>query len=322
MNQDLLVESPVSLRRPFCTVVICTRDRPEYLERCLRSIATLTYPTFDVLVVDNAPTTDKTCQVARCNNVRYVVEESLGLSRARNLGARSSDSEIVAYLDDDAVPEPAWLEALIQEFCDPQVMAVTGRVRPLETESPTSRSGEDSPADREGSIAVDRDSPSWFELTNFGGIGNGTNMAFRRIAFESWPGFDTRLGKGAPLPGAEEHHAFFSLVKRGFKVVYTPHAVVQHPFFRSSRPTDETRRRYLDILSAATGYLALLWFEEPDYRWSLLRYAARRLLGLKSPWSAPVSFFLARPATLWQAGRARWEGLKVYFLLRRGGVAS
>jgi hypothetical protein len=52
---------------------------------------------------------------------------------------------------------------------------------------------------------VDRQTPAWFERANFGGIGDGGNMAFRRYAFAVWPGFDVRLGRGALLHGGEEH---------------------------------------------------------------------------------------------------------------------
>jgi cellulose synthase/poly-beta-1,6-N-acetylglucosamine synthase-like glycosyltransferase len=67
--------------------------------------------------------------------VRYVVEPLVGLSRARNRGARACDSEIVAFLDDDALPEPEWLSGLLREFEDPLVMAVTGRILPLSVET-------------------------------------------------------------------------------------------------------------------------------------------------------------------------------------------
>src|SRR6266542_3187565 len=120
-----------------CTVVVCTRDRPEELERCLAALAKLDFPSYCILVVDNAPKDDRTREIATRHGVSHVHEPVGGLSRARNRGARASETEIVAYIDDDAIPEPGWLSGLVAEFEDPSVMAVTGRIRPtaLDTEA-------------------------------------------------------------------------------------------------------------------------------------------------------------------------------------------
>src|SRR5690348_12347934 len=88
---------------PSCSVVICTRDRPRYLERCLNALGALDYPCFEIVVVDNAPSDGRTRDLAQRRQARYVVEPTPGLSRARNRGALESTGEIVAYLDDDAI---------------------------------------------------------------------------------------------------------------------------------------------------------------------------------------------------------------------------
>lgn len=266
---------------PTCTVVICTRNRPEELERCLAALALVVYPDFDVLVVDNAPSDDRTRDIAERWEAGYVVEPIVGLSRARNRGARSCETEIVAFIDDDALPDPKWLDRLITEFKDPRVMVVTGRILPLCVET----RAEDDCAMINGFSdqrrAVDRHTPSWFELANFGGLGDGGNMAFRRCAFDIWPGFDERLGRGAPLDGSEEHHAFFALVERGWRAVFTLDAVVRHP---NPATVENLRARHLKDLSASTAYLVLLFVEHPRYRRRTLRYAAQALAGVRRPW--------------------------------------
>ena len=70
-------------------------------------------------MVDNAPSDDRSREVAPRWGVRYVTEPVRGLSRARNRGARSCETEIVAYIDDDAVAEPDWLTMLVRDFEDP-----------------------------------------------------------------------------------------------------------------------------------------------------------------------------------------------------------
>jgi len=77
---------------------------------------------FDVLVVDNAPSNDQARQVAMRWGVAYVLEPVPGLSRARNRGARASGTEIVAFLDDDSLPDAEWLATLAGPFKDPLVM--------------------------------------------------------------------------------------------------------------------------------------------------------------------------------------------------------
>jgi glycosyltransferase involved in cell wall biosynthesis len=269
---------------PSCSVVICTRDRPELLNRCLDAVSRLTYPKFDVLVVDNAPKDARAWEIAKRWGTQYMIEPVLGVSRVRNCGAFASDGEIVAYLDDDFEPEPGWLKALALEFADPKVMAVAGQICALETEAETN----ELPAAILGLYiggpdrrVADRMTPSWFELTNFGGITPGGNMAFRRSAFEVWPGFDERLGRGALLLGGEEHYAFFSLVDRGYRVVYTPHAVVRHPLPRNIL---ELRECYLKDLRAAIGYMTLLLVEKPCYRRATLKYILEGVKGVKRTW--------------------------------------
>src|SRR5206468_3094455 len=120
-------------------VVVCTRHRPEHLDRCLQALSLLNYEYFHVVVVDNSSGDARTCGVARSWGATYMVEPVVGLSRARNLGACTSDTEVVAFLDDDSLAEPEWLASLACEFKDPQVMAAAGRTLPLSVETDVER---------------------------------------------------------------------------------------------------------------------------------------------------------------------------------------
>jgi cellulose synthase/poly-beta-1,6-N-acetylglucosamine synthase-like glycosyltransferase len=274
----------------------------------LEAVARLSYPRFEILVVDNAPRDDKSREVAGRRGVRYILEPAPGLSRARNRGARACETEIVAFLDDDAIPEPDWLSALAAEFTDPLVMAVAGRVRPLSAETEAERLGalvaglDAFGAERR---TVDSNTASWFEIANFGGIGTGGNMAFRRRAFDTWTGFDERLGCGAPLEGSEEHYAFFKLIDLGYRAVYTPHAVVRHP---CPQTMEQLRARHAQMLTSAAGYMTLLFVEEPRYRWAALKYAVEALKGSGRPWRAPAAAYQPRLIPRWRALLAYLSG--------------
>jgi cellulose synthase/poly-beta-1,6-N-acetylglucosamine synthase-like glycosyltransferase len=247
------------------------------------------YTDFDVIVVDNTPSGDDATRAA-CTKwkARYVPEPRRGLCRARNRGALVSCAEIIAYLDDDSVPEPGWLSAIAMEFDDPMVMAVGGRTIPVAVETDAERlfaQIRGRAYNRETRLAVDRSTPDWFDICGFGGIGAGCNMAVRRAAFEVWPGFHERTDRGTAVHGGGEHHAFVSLVSRGFRVTYTPYAVVRHPF----PPTmEKLRRRYLRDLTASTAFFTMLIVEEPEHRRLTLRYLLNGLRGTKRTWRGPA----------------------------------
>lgn len=265
---------------PTIAVVVCTRDRSLLLGRCLAALASLDYPAYHVLVVDNAPGDESSREVALHWGVQYVVEPVRGLSRARNRGARACEAEIVAYLDDDAVAEPDWLTLLAQDFADDRVAAVTGAILPI---NPAARNAAiERGAERGPWRVVGRETPHWFEIANFGDLGDESNMAFRRGIFDVWPGFDERLGRGAFLEGGEGHYAFFELIERGYRIVYNPQAIVRHPY---ARTMEEMRSRHLSLLATTSAYITRLAMEHPSCRQVLAQYILDRLRGTPRPWT-------------------------------------
>ena len=117
--------------------VVCTRDRPEQLRRCLRAVRALDRRPDELVVVDNAPRDDSTRRVAEEEGAVYVLEPRPGLSHARNAGIAATSADVIAFTDDDAVVHPGWLGRLLAGFRSPDVMAVTGLVLPgaLDTEA-------------------------------------------------------------------------------------------------------------------------------------------------------------------------------------------
>jgi len=203
------------------TVVVCTRYRPALLRKCLEGISALERAPDEVIVVDNTSGDRETAAVAREFGAIYTVEPVQGLSRARNKGMFESHSEIVAYLDDDATPEAHWLGYILEPFKDPGVSAVTGRIV-------TPQTSVNSNADLQSRSLCNKD-PEWFGVATFGGLGLGSNMAFRKRACAGQRIFDERLGRGAPFEIAEENFAFALLLSRGDTAVHLPHAIVFHP---------------------------------------------------------------------------------------------
>jgi O-antigen biosynthesis protein len=253
------------------------------LDRCLSALASAGDVPHEIVVVDNTSGDRGTELVAQRHGARCLTAEWTGLSGARNAGIRASTGPIVAFLDDDAAPTPGWLTALLAPFADPMVMAVTGRVVPFKAEAEARRRmgiAVDQDLGQEARV-VDRSTSRWFEICNFGGLGIGANMAFRRDSLEVWPGFRESLGRGTPMQGGEEHNAFFELVKGGYRVAYTPQATVKH---RYPHTLPSIRRNHFRYLAGATAYATLLVVEEPGYRRQTLRYMIEAMLGRKRAW--------------------------------------
>jgi glycosyltransferase involved in cell wall biosynthesis len=96
---------------PLVSVVVCAYNAERYLEACLRSLRGLLYPRYEVIVVDDG-STDATRELARAHEregVRLVELDHVGLSAARNAGARTAQGDWVAYIDADAEAHPDWL---------------------------------------------------------------------------------------------------------------------------------------------------------------------------------------------------------------------
>jgi len=123
---------------PLVSLAICTRNRAESLARTLDSVSQITYPNFEVIVIDNAPDDERTAELltGRFPHFRYVREPRPGLDNARNRAIREASGEIVAFTDDDTVVDAHWLTALTVAFDSPDVMCVTGLVVPYELDHP------------------------------------------------------------------------------------------------------------------------------------------------------------------------------------------
>jgi GT2 family glycosyltransferase len=224
---------------PLVTVVVATRDRPQRLARCLEALAEVTYAPFEVLVVDNAPSTRETLAVVRQRSgvdarVRYVRELRAGVSCARNRGLGEARGELVAFTDDDVVVDPGWLDGVVRGFArSPSVACVTGLVPSARLDNAEQRY-----FDQRVSWAVSctprrydpHGDPQASPLYPYaaGQFGTGANFAFRTAVLRSLGGFDEALGAGAPAGGGEDLDVFVRTILAGHAIAYEPAAIVWH----------------------------------------------------------------------------------------------
>ncbi|MDO8587137.1 MAG: glycosyltransferase [Armatimonadota bacterium] len=233
---------------PRATVVVCTRERPQDLARCLDSVMRQRSPFgFETLVVDNCPATDRSALVVNSHHgsVRYAREPRRGLDFARNRGVSEAASPFVAFMDDDVVADRDWLVNLLAPFEDPQIACVTGLNKPLEMETEAQRIFEKFQSLGRGEQArvYDRNWGGTFFPLGSGVVGAGCNAAFRKSVLLETGLFEESLDVGTPSRGGGDLYAFYRVARAGYKIAYQPSAVAYH---RHRRAMAELRKTMFD----------------------------------------------------------------------------
>jgi glycosyltransferase involved in cell wall biosynthesis len=229
---------------PTASVVVCTRERPDDLARALDALGVLHPAPLEVVVIDNAPVTEGTRDVvARYYFARYVREDRRGLNAARNRALREAHGEVVAFCDDDAVPEREWLAGLLPNFADPAVAVVTGLTLPLVLETEGQELFEQHCTFVRGFArrVFDGQHHNPFAV---GPVGAGANMAVRKSIVQRLGNFDERLDGGMPTRSGGDHDLFVRVLLAGHRIIYDPRAVSWHRHRRSRE----------DLLDTVYGY--------------------------------------------------------------------
>lgn len=211
------------------SIVVPTYNRAQSLKRLLESFLSLEYPdsiSTEVLIVDNG-STDKTGALlarewdrSKKFSLTILKEDRKGKASALNLGLARASGTILLVVDDDVVVHPDWLAKHLECYRTTPFDAVQGRVLPgVDSQG----KGADPDRLREYNIPmVDYGD----EMTQIRGL-TGSNMSFKRAVFEKVGLFDVRLGPGAS--GFSEDTEYSMRIRSaGFRIGYTPHAVVYH----------------------------------------------------------------------------------------------
>lgn len=217
-------------------MVLCTHARPDYLRACLAGLAGQSRKDFEVLVVDSASPAEEARAVASLASeagARLLRTDEPGLSRARNLGLAEAAGGWVAFLDDDAVPEPGWAAAMLDRIraLPERAAALGGRIlpaweAPLPGWWPPSLRGVLTIIEWEGFGEVGVDLPEGVEIY-------GANMAFAAAPLREVGGFPETLGRvGDRLLSGEEVEVVAGLRARGYRAFYEGAAAVRHSIQR------------------------------------------------------------------------------------------
>jgi GT2 family glycosyltransferase len=231
--------SPVGLDRSGAlttSVVVVTYERPTFVRRCLEQLLSQTVQPIEIIVVDSSAS-DRTARLVaeEFPSVQFAVcPAGVGATAtARNIGYRLASGEVLAFVDDDAFAEPDWLERLLPFYEDPTVGGVGGRQirkQPGELD--------------EGLNAIGLLLPNGTMTGNFAADPGhaidvyhllGANMSFRRSAIDQVGGI--REGYSGTCI-REETDISFRVSRAGYRLVYTPDAVVEHvagPYAKGQR---------------------------------------------------------------------------------------
>lgn len=222
------------------STVICTRNRPDLIGNAVASVLANTYPSFDLVVVDQSDD-DQSGLVVRAltekhPQLRYVHTSTAGLSRAYNIGIRASRGELLAFTDDDCVAPPDWVANVVAAFAaEPagellygQVLVPPGLVK-------------------DGGIvpSFEIDKPrrlTWRQ--GFRVCGMGANFAARRSLFDRVGGFDEALGGGGPLKSSQDFDFIYRTYVAGATVLLRPEVKVDHYGLRQPEQWGATMRAY------------------------------------------------------------------------------
>jgi len=257
------------------SAVVCTLNRAAYLAKAVESLVNQTYSKeyYEIIVVDNG-STDNTREVVeqfrQRARIRYIYEPIKGLCQARNTGWQAADGKYVAYLDDDAIACPHWLEKMMEAFetIKPAPASVGGRVVPIwESERPAWLEEQ-----MLGAYAI----ADWGDQARFFKPSSpehhvGCNVAYSREVLQECGGFNVNLGrKGKNLLSNDENLIRQYIDSHGLGIYYDPEILVDHLV-----PKERLTRRFMLRRHFWQGVSdVVLWYEQstsnPRRLWLLM----------------------------------------------------
>ena len=277
-DEMTFLSSPICM--PSLTIAICTRDRPEGVQRLIRSLREQMValpkgmPAHEVLIVDNAPSDERTRELAaNYPEVRYVREPRPGLNFARNRALREASGELLAFLDDDVIVDKHWSMGLAEAWAENRdASAFTGQVLPMELETEAQVIFEKRGGFRRG-----------FDRIRYGPVlpgnplypggagifGAGANMAFRVEVLKQLGGFDEALDTGAAVPGGGDLDTFYRIIRAGHPLVYEPRFLVFHQHRRDMKSLFVQYRRSWGL--GFMCYVSKCLKNDPERRVNLIR---------------------------------------------------
>ncbi len=198
---------------PMISVVVCTFNGSRTLQETLTGLRQLQYPNFEVIVVDDGSTDGVTSEIAQQSGFRVIRTAQSGLSAARNTGWREARGEIIAYIDDDAWPDPQWLHYLANSFINSSHCGIGGPNIPPPDDGMIAECVANSPGGPVHVLLTDQVAEHI----------PGCNMAFRKSCLEAVGGFDPQF-----RTAGDDVDMCWRIQSRGWTIGFNPAALVWH----------------------------------------------------------------------------------------------
>jgi O-antigen biosynthesis protein len=227
---------------PKVSVIVCTFNGSRTLSGCLESLLRLEYPNYEVIIVNDG-STDATAKIAHSYGFRVITTENQGLASARNTGLRAATGEIVAYIDDDAYPDPHWLQYLANMFMNTKHVGIGGPNIAPTGDGPIAECVAHSPGNPVHILLSDTEAEHI----------PGCNMAFRKAALEAIDGFDPQF-----RIAGDDVDVCWRLQQKGRTLGYSPGAMVWHHRRNSIRAYWKQQHNY----GKAESFLEKKWPEK------------------------------------------------------------
>lgn len=302
------------------TVCICTHDRPAYVRACLEGLARQTAPRerFEILLVDSASSGTvpaRLADLAATFGARLIRLDQPGVSAARNAGAAAATAPVIAYIDDDAIPNADWVEAILAARRDirPTPVLLGGRILPC-WEAPLPGWW---PASLRGVLSIIEHPGRGFYRDP--ALPQGLEPYAANLTLEVAPlraigGFPDTLGRyGSVLLSDEEVRVAWALQDQGYPIAYDSSIVVHHQI-QAARLTPAWLLHRLYWQGASTVTTRRLthrarpvWRELPRRLAVLTLFGATLLMPTRSTrligarWRAAYALGFVRAALGWRA---------------------
>jgi len=209
---------------PFVSIIVPVLNREETIGKCIESLLSLDYPSYEIIVVDNG-STDKTREIISRYPVKLLIENKRGSYVARNKGLSIARGEIVAFTDSDCVVDRSWLKILIRNYTDEKIGGVCGEILAYKPRAIVEKF-----CDIIGVNRIDlinkikperselKKDPNQFLSADF----VTANCSFRREVILGLNGFDTEFASGGDVSFG------WRVLDAGYKLIYDPEAITWH----------------------------------------------------------------------------------------------
>lgn len=264
------------MTRPSVSVVVVSRDRPDALTRCIMGLSQVQYDPFEIVVVADPAGIEAVKKMACADDVKMVAFDQANISAARNAGVVAAAGDVVAFIDDDAVPEPTWLHYLIAPFEQSDVAASGGFVIGRNGISFQWKARLINALGHSESIEVAEDKATVLRApTGYAVKTEGTNMALRRDVLVELGGFDP-----AYHFYLDETDLNMRLARAGHATAICPRAQVHHGFAASVRRRPDRAPSDLFDIGASWAVFARKFIEDAaqDAHWKDVQSSERKRL--------------------------------------------